>query len=454
MKRTLQRAIVALVVVLGLGAAALVCQRVAARGRFAVAYSSYGSGPKGARGLYMLAADLGARPIRWAEDLGRLPRRGMLVALGGCDLLQSRELSPFERDTLTRWVERGGVLVVAGAQGYLHPGLGVILERSASECVPTEGLIGMLVRAQQRAQQDAGEPEGETADGGVSPEDTFAQDPVGTVQRDPGGTLDAVTAPDKPPPPEWAVPAANELLGGLGPVPLRSPARVRVKGNARSTTILLLPRGPAGVVVRRGHGVVVALASASVLQNRELVSGEGAVLFSRLLRAYAPRGPVLFDEYHLGVGERRSLMRYLSQVGGGPVVIQVLVVVLLFLWRMGARFGAFRREAKPPPAGTASYVSAIGTLYGKAKDPAGALRIVARHALARIAAHHHVSSGEPGALAKSLEGRARPEAIHAVAQIAALSEQPVLGAQQLMARVKEIDRAVARATESDGRVER
>src|SRR5262245_32081896 len=95
------------------------CQRVGARGRYVAELSTYGAGPEGTRGLFLLTEQLGARPRRWAEELGRLPRGGMLVALGDCRQLMRRELGRIERENLREWVASGGVLVVAGVVRYV-----------------------------------------------------------------------------------------------------------------------------------------------------------------------------------------------------------------------------------------------------------------------------------------------------------------------------------------------
>ena len=46
----------------------------------------------------------------------------MLVALGDCESGMARPLSRYEQQELARWVERGGVLLVAGARHYLPKG--------------------------------------------------------------------------------------------------------------------------------------------------------------------------------------------------------------------------------------------------------------------------------------------------------------------------------------------
>ncbi|MBC7171398.1 MAG: DUF4350 domain-containing protein, partial [Polyangiaceae bacterium] len=131
-------------VIIGVGFALLatglgMCARVAERGRYAAAYSSLGAGPDGTRGLFLVAESLGASPIRFTRDLTTLPAGGMLLALGGCSLDAHRPVRRLESEALESWVERGGVLIVAGATAYLPDSLGVSLERPAGHC--GDGLV-------------------------------------------------------------------------------------------------------------------------------------------------------------------------------------------------------------------------------------------------------------------------------------------------------------------------
>ncbi len=430
----MKRLAIAAAVILGLGVLGLMCQRVGERGRYAVPYSTYGAGPEGARALFLLAERSGLRPMRWSRDLAGLPERGMLVALGGCESLMARPISRYEKETLEAWIEGGGVLVVAGAHELLWPDLGVHMWRPAGECLPELGIVGALARAEQ-AGDDAALPP--PPDAGASPLAALEEDPLGAIEEE----LD----PDGLPPPRWATPTAPPLAG-LGTVPLRRPASIVLGAASGGTTILRLPSGPAGVVVRKGEGAVVALASASPLQNRELDTADGGVLFGRLARELAPEGPVIFDEYHLGVGERRSLTQYLRGVGGGGIALQLLVVVALLLWRSGARFGSPKDEAPPLPAGTASYVSAIGTLFAKSGDAQGAVGLLARHALQRAAEHHHLPSSGADALARHLSDRQKPEEAEAVLKLGAIARSPAADKRNLVARAREIDELVAQAT--------
>lgn len=446
MSRALVRRIaLGALVVLGFGAVGLVCQRVGARGRYAAAFSTYGAGPEGTRGLYLLADSLGAQPRRWAEDLGRLPEGGMLVALGSCDQLMRRELGRVERENLRAWIERGGVLVVAGVPDFLGlDELGVALVADEARCRPTHGLIGMLARAEARSRESE-DPDDAAAD---DPDDDAPKldDLPDALAQDPLGTIDDLTQEEPVAEARLAAPVAPPLLG-IAPVRMQRALEVRLADDAQAETLLALdgPNGrPAGVRVEVGQGAVIALASASAFTNGELRGG-GGVLFARLVREHAPAGPVLFDEYHLGVGQQRSMMRYLRQVGATALVVQVLLLVGFVLWRVGARFGAARRDPPPPPGGTASYVEGVARLYEKSGDPASAGRIIIRRALARIAAHHHLASTEPSRMIDRLEGRGRHAAAEAVMALAERLEDDA-GEKGLTRLTTEVDALLEKAT--------
>jgi len=436
MRRTLKRVAVAAVVLLTFGVSGLMCARVGERGRYVGAYSTYGAGPEGTRGLFLLADQLGAHPQRWAEDLGRLPEQGMLVALGSCQQRMRRELGRIERENLQAWVRGGGTLVVAGVPDYLtRDGFGVELLSRPGQCQPTEGLIAMLDRADARSNQRKRETDDEL---------TELEDLPDALQDDFAGTYDEMVEQSE-------LPMAHLAVGTEAPlerapfVGVRDPLAIRVRDDRARSTILRLdgPEGEAaGVRVDVGEGAVVVLASSSMFQNRDLATQSGGVLFSRLVEHHAADGPVLFDEFHLGVGQRRSLMRYLRQTGAGPLVLQVLLLIAFLLWRLGARFGAFKTEAPTEPRGTASYVEGVGTLYAKAKDPAGALSIIVRRSLERIAAHHHLVHRDGSHLADALEARHRRGAAAAVREIQAVKDEPLgRGAlTSLTARIDELTR--------------
>ncbi|MCB9592229.1 MAG: DUF4350 domain-containing protein [Sandaracinaceae bacterium] len=416
MRRALKRVAIGAVVLVVLGTSGVMCARVGERGRYVGEYSTYGAGPEGTRGLFLLTEELGAHPQRWAEDLGRLPPGAMLVALGSCQQLMRREITRLEREHLRAWIEGGGTLVVAGVPDYLsRDEMGIELVSAPGECRPTEGLIAMLDRAEGRRQQRKRETDDEGGE---------IEDLPDMFRADPAGTYDEIVEQGGLPEARVAIGTAAPLDGGPL-VGMRQPLGIRVSSELSRSTLLRLdgPDGePAAVRVDVGQGAVIVLASSSMFQNRDLSTQSGGVLFSRLVREHG-NGTVLFDEFHLGVGQRRSLMRYLRQTGGGPVLLQVLLLIGFILWRVGASFGAPTRDAPEEPAGTASYVEGVGTLYAKAKDPKGAIDILVRRSLERIARHHHVTNRAAPQLADELEARHRLDAAKAVRAIHEASSQ-------------------------------
>ncbi|MBW2461621.1 MAG: DUF4350 domain-containing protein [Deltaproteobacteria bacterium] len=429
MTRPLMRAGIVGLVLVGLGLGGIVCQRVAARGRYAVPFSTYGAGPQGAKALYLYARGAGLSPTRWARDLIELPPSGMLVAVGGCDQMPSRPVSRYERESLLTWIDGGGVLLVAGAPDYLWDGAGVTLT-GAADCTPLGSLAEALAAADRGEEQD---PQ-ELVDG-------FADDPDAVLARLAGEDGKAVAVVTSP----------RGVLSGVGPIHLDAPGTIHGPSDAEVFLASGKPEVPNGVVVRRGAGAIVVLSSASLFENGALLEADGAVVFARLAEAFAPEGPVIFDEYHLGVGERRSLARYVREIGGAPAALQLLFVVGVLLLGLGVRFGRHESAAPPIPPGTASFIEGVGSLYRRTGDAAAALALVARQGIADVAAHHHAPSVDPVRLSEELDERGHGDAARAVARIAELTHVEKVSARGLVENMQEIDGLVARATTKERR---
>jgi hypothetical protein len=162
------------------------------------------------------------------------------------------------------------------------------------------------------------------------------------------------------------------------------------------------------------------------------------------MRAFAPSDLLIFDEYHLGLGERRSLMQYLRQAGTYPLLGQLLLIACIALWRAGARLGALRSSREQPtPAESAAFVSALGRLYARVGDRRSALRLIARGALGRIAKHYALGNLPSAALARELTRRGATEAAQSVQLIAEIGSQA--RDQSLVASVARIDAVCAAA---------
>jgi hypothetical protein len=376
----------------------------------------------------------------------------VLVALGGCDSAMARPVSRYERQELVRWVRAGGVLVVAGARDYLPQAFGVQFKYEARCKTQWPSLLESGARAPNAP---ADEPNPFAADAGTADEAASGGHADAGPVAHAGGSAAAALPPGDT---TWAVPMAAALRG-LSVIPFRDAGELVLRPELEPEVLLGDPRRdaegheadlePLALTLKHGLGRVIVLASASMLQNAELATSDGGELFVRLLRSYAPGMPVVFDEYHLGIGERRSLMRYLRQMGAAPLVLQLLIVVAVVLWRAGARFGAVQPPAPAAPPQSASFVIALGQLYERSADARGAIELIARDAWARIAAHHHVEVAPPARLVEALRARGANVAAEAVWEIDTAAKSGEASAPKLPALVARIDAALARALAKD-----
>ena len=154
----------------------------------------------------------------------------------------------------------------------------------------------------------------------------------------------------------------------------------------------------------------------------------------------------MFDEYHLGVGTSRSLVRYLREVGAGPIALALVLIAFFPIWRASIRFGSPKEEPSAAPTGTASYVRAIGTLYRKTGDTSAALDILLRRTFGRIMSHHRITPEEapdPESLARLLAARHRHDQAAAVRELIATQSD---ARRNLVGLVHRIDHLTTQAT--------
>lgn len=274
-------------------------ERVAARGRFAAPYSIHGGGPSGTRALAELLRGEGFRVRPLTHEIAELGP-GTLIAVSGCAAAQLRDLSRLERERLARFVDGGGLLVVVGAFDFIPEALGL--------------------RVADRA--------------------------------------DCTSSP----PPRLIAYATGAPLSHLLPFEVETPATLDALPFADATPLLAASEGALGYTALSGLGRVVVLGIPEALTNRSLALGGGAVMV-RLLRAFAPPGAVLFDEYHLGLGERRSLARYLQGRGLAPSLAQLLLVLVAALGVGRLRLLPLRERPAEAPRRSLSH--ALARLYAR-----------------------------------------------------------------------------------------
>ncbi|MCC7539559.1 MAG: DUF4350 domain-containing protein, partial [Deltaproteobacteria bacterium] len=451
----------------GLGLVALLlgvamCRGVAERGRYATAYSTFGAGPEGAKGIYLVLERLGGRVERWVRDLDRLPPRGALVVLGGCGSSLAHAVSRTERRELDRWIVEGGTLVVAGATGYVRarstpePDDASTRGRTDRDALGDVGVA--IVAPTNRCRARMKEEEAERRRSGTK----MREDPI-------VGLAEARSLLDEAPPVVVRARPVDPALAGIGTVTFSDPLALKVDAPEGTDVRILLASEqgePLAAAVRRGRGHVVVVASGDALQNSTLGASGGDVLLVRLLRTFAPetlgsaatetshdarargadprpRAPILFDEYHLGVGERRGLMTYVNQLGLGPVALQAVIAIALAVLAFSARFGAPRLAAPPDPHDTRTYVGALGRIYARTADVRGIVTILVREALARVAREQRIGVADPVQIAARLETRKQPETAAAVRQLAKIAEEDARGKGVLAETVRSIDSLVA-----------
>jgi hypothetical protein len=137
---------------------------------------------------------------------------------------------------------------------------------------------------------------------------------------------------------------------------------------------------PGAVLVRRGRGRVVVLASPSLLSRRGLVRSDGeprddnAVFFYNVAALDARGGRVYFDEYHHGFRAASGFWGYLAYHGRRWALLPLLVVAGVWAWTWAVRLGPAVPPRRADSADAVDYASALGRLY----QGAGARRMLAR----------------------------------------------------------------------------
>jgi hypothetical protein len=371
--------------------------RVAERGRFAAPYSTYGAGPDGTRALLLLARQLGHEALPFTHELSHLPR-GTLVVVMGCKAQLLRKLARPEREALASWVEAGGLLIVAGDAGFLPQaaGLGVARKASCADGAQRSTLERLLAPAADSAEDD----------------------------------IDAM-------PLRVEASAASAPLSHLLSFEVAHALGLRVAHDAEATEILTSPEGTLGLTAAFGRGRLVLLGIPDALTNAAISDG-GGLVFARLLAAFAPPGPVMFDEYHLGMGERRSVIGYLRDAGYAPLLGQLVLASLAFMLAGAARLAPPRPARESAAAHTMSFLDALSGLYASTGDAQAALQRLAKAALHNLARHYHADHVTPDQLAAWLAARGLHAAAVYARRIAEHGREPLRKGERLAARAAAI----------------
>jgi hypothetical protein len=145
------------------------------------------------------------------------------------------------------------------------------------------------------------------------------------------------------------------------------------------------PGSPAPRVIAaafsRGAGSIVVVADPALFANRFLGQADNAVAAVRLL---APGSqPVVFDEFHHGLGPRDQPLWLVTRPGFGPVAAALLATVLLVVWRQGTRLGPPIADRPVDRRGIGEYLDAMGNLLSQGGGDKRAIVADVRAGIAR-----------------------------------------------------------------------
>lgn len=136
------------------------------------------------------------------------------------------------------------------------------------------------------------------------------------------------------------------------------------------------------VALRRavGQGHLFALSDPTVATNRGLRRAGNLAFVVELVRQHRRGdGVVLFDDLHAGGGDEFGVVAYARRSGFLPTIGLVLLLLGLYLWRAGARFGAIlpapdRRDLRA----SSELVRAVARLYERAGLRAHVVALLSR----------------------------------------------------------------------------
>ena len=311
--------------------------------------SSYHAGPTGTRALYDFLSESGSKVMRWRETPDRLLGKGneavrTFVIIGDTPVTIDEE----QAKTLLAWVTRGGrlVLVDRRPEAELMPHSGewrVTTEYSelpsltidpADTAAMTENV--KAVRASQPTaltkDVDAVQPSkfaagfsfvrlGKT-EAGKSQSTADQPEAPADEEADSDSGFDPEDSPE-PTSVTVAEIAADEI----------SPAPVVHLGEARRPLLIDYPHGR-GRIIMLGDPYIFANGGIKLKDNLQLAIN---VLAAR--PAGENTGLIAFDEYHQGRGATRNeFAAYFAGTPVLPLVGQIILLILLFLWTRGRRF--------------------------------------------------------------------------------------------------------------------
>jgi ribosomal protein L12E/L44/L45/RPP1/RPP2 len=465
--------------------------------------SASNAGPTGTRAIYEYLEESGRKVMRWREPTEALLKPGgaqpsTFVVVGAL----RREFTDEEKKDLTRWVARGGRLVVvdrlpeqllsggerwgvassmnaapaanvraddmerllAGAQ-TLAPTQPTLLASSVERIAPSR----FAGRLRAISKTDMGEVISKNAATKATPAPAptpappRAATPHGNANRDNANNNanDDETETDEeeePPPPLTPTPTPRATPSHT-PVVVPYPDSRRGIGSANAhpedraapdAPVLNFAdeRGALLADFARGRGRIIVLSDPFIVANNGITRADNLQLAVNVLTSGG--GLIAFDEYHQGRGETHNQL--ITYFAGTPVIAmfaQVVLIVAIVVWSRGRRFARPLPAPLPDRRSKLEFVASMAELQQRARAFDLALENIYSRTRRALARYGGTDLAAPRAAvaaavaARSGTDRARLEELMRECEDAAAGE-PITArrALALAAQLRELERTL------------
>ncbi|WP_339907822.1 DUF4350 domain-containing protein [Symmachiella dynata] len=169
---------------------------------------------------------------------------------------------------------------------------------------------------------------------------------------------------------EETQPVQTTLFGG-GEVRWRSTGKITGDGGE---VIVEFDDAPQAVLKPYGSGRVLLIASDDIFSNGSLAYKDNGILAQRLVASVSsPESHVIFDEYYNSIGAPK-VVGLLFDPLLRPLTVQMLALLLLFVWYGSRRFGRQLPALYQPRHNIVDHTDALGNMYYRTGDGRMALR--------------------------------------------------------------------------------
>jgi len=273
---------------------------------------------------------------------------------------------PTEREWwgLLDWVAEGGHLLFAARWDDSHveiPDLEAEVELYGKVSDKTSAATDKSAGEGPPSKEEQKQPEGQQADGAgsIAAESNPATD-SSEEKKIPEKTADETRIETT------LVPPDHLKWESRGVVVLEPGSEAEVL--ARNT------HGPQVVRLAYGEGTIVICASDQLFSNASLFDRkhQNGVLAARILESAGAGRPVVFDE-SLNASGTPQVVGLLLDPHLRPMTIQLLVILVIFGWRGGRRFGRLLPRGAGARHNLSDHTDALGNLFYKTKNGLGAL---------------------------------------------------------------------------------